>query len=486
MARARTVFVCQQCAAQFAKWLGRCTECGAWETVVEEAVAPRAGAATGGGFGGARTSVAINAARAAKPMPLNSVTSQSHARISTGLEELDRVLGGGIVPGSVILLGGDPGIGKSTIGLQVLAELARHGLTALYVSGEESPEQVKLRADRLQCNDSVLILPETCVEEILGHVAHVKPGILLIDSIQTMHSRELTSAAGSVGQVRECAAALVAQAKASGRPTILVGHVTKEGTIAGPRVLEHVVDTVLYFEGDQGGGLRLLRAVKNRFGATNEVGVFEMGERGLVDISNPSAVLLAERPKGAPGSAVLPAIEGTRPLLVEVQALAARSSLAMPRRTTLGLDANRVAVLTAIVDKRAGLKLFEHDLFVTVAGGIRVQEPAADLAIIAAIGSSASDAPLPEGLILFGEVGLAGEVRAVRHAETRLREAHKLGFTRAIVPAATAKQVRAPAGLEVQGVASVLELWQSLFGGRRRAAAAGGGRSAGEDSFDDF
>jgi DNA repair protein RadA/Sms len=478
VARARTVFVCQQCAAQFAKWLGRCSECGAWETVVEEMVVPRtSGGATGGGFGGARTSVAINAARAAQPMPLSSVTSESHARIGTGLEELDRVLGGGIVPGSVILLGGDPGIGKSTIGLQVLAELARDGLTALYVSGEESPEQVKLRADRLQCNESVLILPETCVEEILGHVAAVKPGILLIDSIQTMHSRELTSAAGSVGQVRECAAALVAQAKASGRPTILVGHVTKEGTIAGPRVLEHVVDTVLYFEGDQGGGLRLLRAVKNRFGATNEVGVFEMGERGLVDISNPSAVLLAERPRGASGSAVLPAIEGTRPLLVEVQALSARSSLAMPRRTTLGLDSNRVAVLTAIVDKRAGLKLYEHDLFVSVAGGIRVQEPAADLAIIAAIGSSASDAPLPEELILFGEVGLAGEVRAVRHPETRLREAHKLGFTRAIVPAATAKQVRAPAGLEVQGVASVLELWQALFGGRKRAAAAGAGRS---------
>jgi DNA repair protein RadA/Sms len=473
------VFVCQQCAAQFAKWLGRCTECGAWETVVEETVAPRP-SAPGGGFGGARTSVAVNAARAARPMPLASVSPQSHTRIQTGLDELDRVLGGGIVPGSVTLLGGDPGIGKSTIGLQVLAELARRGYAALYVSGEESPEQVKLRADRLECNDSVWILPETCVEEVLRHVDDVKPGILLIDSIQTMHSRELTSAAGSVGQVRECAAALVAQAKASGRPTFLVGHVTKEGTIAGPRVLEHVVDTVLYFEGDQGGGLRLLRAVKNRFGPTNEVGVFEMGERGLSDVSNPSAVLLAERPKGAPGSAVLPAIEGTRPLLVEVQALSARSSLAMPRRTTLGLDANRVAVLTAIVDKRAGLKLYEHDLFVSVAGGLRVQEPAADLAIIAAIGSSASDTPLAEGLTLFGEVGLAGEVRAVRHAETRLREAHKLGFTRAIVPAATAKQVRAPVGLDVQGVASVLDLWQALFGRRRAAAAARGG----DDEYD--
>ena len=482
VARARTVFVCQQCGAQFAKWLGRCQECGAWETVVEETVAPRP-AASGGGFGGARTSVAIAAQRAAKPIPLKSVTPQSHARIGTGLEELDRVLGGGIVPGSVTLLGGDPGIGKSTIGLQVLAELAKGGITALYVSGEESPEQVKLRADRLACNESVLILPETCVEEIVGHVSATDPGIVLIDSIQTMHSRELTSAAGSVGQVRECAAALVAQAKSTGKPMILIGHVTKEGTIAGPRVLEHVVDTVLHFEGDQGGGLRLLRAVKNRFGPTNEVGVFEMGERGLEDVANPSAVLLAERPKGASGSSVLPTIEGTRPLLVEVQALCTRSALAMPRRTTLGLDANRVAVLTAIVDKRAGLKLFEHDLFVSVAGGIRVQEPAADLAIIAAIGSSASDTPLPEGLTLFGEVGLAGEVRAVRHAETRLREAHKLGFTRAIVPAATARQVRAPDGIEVQGVATVLELWTALFGGRRRAAAASGARQ--RDDADD-
>ena len=469
MARTRTVFVCQQCASQFSKWVGRCTECGTWESVVEEIAAPRGGSSAAS----SRTSIAVGAMRDAKPMPLSSVAPQSHRRTSSGLEELDRVLGGGIVPGSVTLLGGDPGIGKSTIGLQVLGTLARDGLVALYVSGEESPEQVKLRADRLECNDSVLVLPETCVEDVIAHVDAVNPAVLLIDSIQTMHSRELSSAAGSVGQVRECAAALVTQAKAAGRPTILIGHVTKEGTIAGPRVLEHVVDTVLYFEGDQGGGLRLLRAVKNRFGPTNEVGVFEMGERGLVDVNNPSALLLAERPKGASGSAVLPSIEGTRPLLVEVQALAARSALAMPRRTTLGLESSRVAVLTAIVDKRAGLKLYEHDLFVSVAGGVRVQEPAADLAIIAAIGSSASDVPLPGDLVLFGEVGLAGEVRAVRHAETRLREAHKLGFSRAIVPAATARQLRAPSGLAVEGVASVSELWQRLFGGRVRAAAAG-------------
>jgi len=263
------------------------------------------------------------------------------------------------------------------------------------------------------------------------------------------------------------------QAKTSGRPTLLIGHVTKEGTIAGPRVLEHVVDTVLYFEGDRDGGMRLLRAVKNRFGATNEVGVFEMQEGGLRDVKNPSALLLAERPIGAPGSAVLPAVEGTRPLLVEVQALVSRSALAMPRRTTLGLDSNRTAVLTAIVDKRAGLKLYEHDLFVSIAGGIRVQEPAADLAIIAAIGSSAADRALPPDLVLFGEVGLTGEVRAVRHAETRLREAEKLGFAQAIVPAATARQVRAPAGLRVEGVASVRELWDALF----RAGSAPGAAS---------
>ena len=315
-----------------------------------------------------------------------------------------------------------------------------------------------------------LLQAETVLPHILATMDRLHPGVVVVDSIQTMHSRELTSAPGSVGQVRECAAALVTMAKTSGRPTILIGHVTKEGTIAGPRVLEHVVDTVLYFEGDSDGGLRLLRAVKNRFGPTNEVGVFEMGEGGLRDVANPSAVLLAERPKGAPGSVVFPTVEGTRPLLVEVQALAAKSALAMPRRTTLGLDSNRVAVLTAIVDKRAGLKLYEHDLFVSIAGGIRVTEPAADLAIIAAIGSSASDQPLPGDLVLFGEVGLAGEVRAVRHADTRLREAAKLGFARAIVPAATARSVKAPEGLQVTGVASVGELWGELFRARRPRA----------------
>lgn len=457
MARTRSVFACQQCGAQFSKWMGRCTECGAWESVVEEA-APREPRA-----GSARTSIAIGAIAGAKPVPLSAVSAQDDARVPTGLAELDRVLGGGIVAGSATLLGGDPGVGKSTLSLQVLDELARRGLGALYVSGEESPEQVKLRADRLGCRASLLVLPETCVEEILAQVEATNPSVVLVDSIQTTHSRELSSAPGSVGQVRECAAALVGMAKRSGRPLFLVGHVTKEGAIAGPRVLEHVVDTVLHFEGDSGGGLRLLRAVKNRFGPTNEVGVFEMGEAGLRDVSNPSALLLAERPSGVPGSAVLPTVEGTRPLLVEVQALAAKSALAMPRRTTLGIDSNRVAVLTAIVDKRAGLRLWEHDLFVSVAGGIRVAEPAADLAIIAAIGSSATDTPLPADLVLFGEVGLAGEVRAVRHAETRLREAAKLGFARAIVPAATARSAKAPGGLAVTGVASVGELFSALL-----------------------
>jgi len=465
MARPRTVFTCQQCGARSPKWVGRCGECGAWETVVEERLREP-------GHASARTSIAVGARRDAHPIALRDVRPETHARTTTGLAELDRVLGGGIVPGSVILLGGDPGIGKSTIGLQILGELARAGRSALYVSGEESPEQVKLRADRLGCDDSVLILPETCLEDILAHAEATAPDFLLIDSIQTLHSRELTSAAGSVAQVRECAAALVTQAKTPGRPTLLIGHVTKEGTIAGPRVLEHVVDTVLYFEGDRDGGMRLLRAVKNRFGATNEVGVFEMQEGGLRDVKNPSALLLAERPIGAPGSAVLPAVEGTRPLLVEVQALVSRSALAMPRRTTLGLDSNRTAVLTAIVDKRAGLKLYEHDLFVSIAGGIRVQEPAADLAIIAAIGSSAADRALPPDLVLFGEVGLTGEVRAVRHAETRLREAEKLGFAQAIVPAATARQVRAPAGLRVEGVASVRELWDALFRAESAPGAA--------------
>ncbi len=450
--------MCQQCAAQHPKWVGRCNECGAWESVVEETIAEKS-------KGPARTSIAVGGVAGAKPIPLSKVEPQAHRRTSTGLTELDRVLGGGLVPGSVTLLGGDPGIGKSTIGLQIMAAFSSAGHQTLYVSGEESPEQVKLRADRLGTDESVLVLPETCLEAVLGHTEAIQPAILLIDSIQTMHSRELSSAAGSVAQVRECAAALVRHAKASARPTILVGHVTKEGTIAGPRVLEHVVDTVLYFEGEQGGGLRLLRAVKNRFGPTNEVGVFEMAETGLIDVLDASRLLLAERPEGAPGSAVLPAIEGTRPILVEVQALAAKSVLAMPRRTTLGVESNRIAVLTAIVDKRAGLKLYEHDLFVSIAGGIRVQEPAADLAIIAAIGSSARDTPLPKDLVLFGEVGLAGEVRSVRHAETRLREAAKLGFARAIIPEATAKQIRPPDGLSITGVSSVTDLFSDLWAG---------------------
>ena len=457
MAKTRSSFVCQQCGCQHPKWVGRCKDCGAWESVVEETIAPSTKAA-----GSNRTSLAIGASHNAAPVKLSEVTPESHARTSTDLEELDRVLGGGLVPGSVILLGGDPGIGKSTIGLQILSSFARAGRKTLYVTGEESPEQVKLRGDRLGANENVTLLPETCVEEILLHADRVDPEILLIDSIQTVHSRELTSAPGSVGQVRECAATLVTRAKASSVPTILVGHVTKEGTIAGPRVLEHVVDTVLYFEGDADGGLRLLRAVKNRFGPTNEVGVFEMGENGLVDVNNPSALLLAERPKGAAGSVVLPAIEGTRPLLVEIQALAAHSTLAMPRRTTLGLDGNRTAVLTAIADKRAGLKLYEHDLFASVAGGLKVAEPAADLAILAAIMSSARDQAIAENTVVFGEVGLAGEVRAVRHAETRLREAAKLGFERALVPQAIARQIKPPAGLAVTPIASVADLLRAV------------------------
>jgi len=457
VAKTRSSFVCQQCGCQHPKWVGRCKDCGAWESVVEETILPPTKAA-----GSSRTSLAIGAARNAAPIKLSEVTPESHARTSTELEELDRVLGGGLVPGSVILLGGDPGIGKSTIGLQILSGFAKAGKKTLYVTGEESPEQVKLRGDRLGADENIILLPETCVEEILLHADRVAPEILLIDSIQTVHSRELTSAPGSVGQVRECAATLVTRAKASGIPTILVGHVTKEGTIAGPRVLEHVVDTVLYFEGDADGGLRLLRAVKNRFGPTNEVGVFEMGERGLVDVNNPSALLLAERPRGAAGSVVLPAIEGTRPLLVEIQALAAHSSLAMPRRTTLGLDGNRTAVLTAIADKRAGLKLYEHDLFASVAGGLKVQEPAADLAILAAIMSSARDQAVPANTVVFGEVGLAGEVRAVRHAETRLREAAKLGFEQALVPQAVAQQIKPPPGLALTPIASVAELLRAV------------------------
>jgi DNA repair protein RadA/Sms len=450
----KTVFVCQQCGYGSPRWLGQCPGCQSWNALVEEAVPedrPRSARA------------ATRPAATDGPRPLATVTAGNDIRRSTGLAELDRVLGGGLVAGSLVLLGGDPGIGKSTLTLQALSALAARGQPVLYVAGEESPEQVRLRADRLGlANTGVLILPETGAEAVVEQMERLRPAAVVIDSIQTLHTAALTSAPGSVGQVRESAALVATFAKASGTACILIGHVTKDGSIAGPRVLEHLVDTVLYFEGDGAHALRVLRAVKNRFGSTNEVGVFEMGEGGLAEVQNPSEAFLAERPVDAPGSAVLATLEGTRPMLVEIQALVSRSGLAMPRRTAIGLDPGRVALLIAVLEKRMRVQLHDQDVFLNVAGGLRVDEPAADLAVVAAVASSARGRALPADVVVWGEVGLTGEVRSAARAEIRVREAARQGFRACILPAGNAKGLPVPAGVRVRGVAVLDQLFDAL------------------------
>src|SRR5436190_5566727 len=449
----RTAFVCQQCGRAASRWLGQCPGCGAWNALVEEAVRETRARETRTG------------ASAATPRPLVAVTAGDTVRRSTGLGELDRVLGGGLVQGSVVLVGGDPGIGKSTLALQACGALARQGLPVLYVAGEESPEQVRLRAERLGMAEAgvgdVHVLPETATEAVIEQLERMRPAAVVVDSIQTLHTGALASAPGSVGQVRESAALLVAHAKASGVACFLIGHVTKEGALAGPRVLEHLVDTVLYFEGDSGHALRVLRAVKNRFGSTNEVAVFEMGERGLAEVPNPSATFLAERPAGAPGSTVLATLEGSRPVLVEIQALVSRSGLALPRRTAIGLDPGRVALLLAVLEKRMGLPLHDQDVFLNVAGGLRVDEPAADLAVVAAVASSARGRALADDVAVWGEVGLTGEVRAVGRSEARLREAARQGFRRCVLPASNARGL-AVDGTRAEGVATLEQLLEVL------------------------
>jgi DNA repair protein RadA/Sms len=432
--------------------MGQCPSCSAWHSLVEEAVPdPKARTARKG-----RTDEVA-------PRPLAAVATEQAMRRSTGLGELDRVLGGGLVHGSVILVGGDPGIGKSTLTLQACSALAREGLGVVYVSGEESPEQVRLRADRLGLGDTqVLILPETNVESVITQLEGIRPAAVVVDSIQTLHTATLASAPGSVGQVRESAALLTAHCKATGTACILIGHVTKEGALAGPRVLEHLVDTVLYFEGDGAHALRVLRAVKNRFGSTNEVGVFEMGDAGLAEVRNPSAAFLAERPAGAPGSAVLATLEGSRPVLVEIQALVARSGLAMPRRTAIGVDPGRLALLLAVLEKRRRMQLHDQDVFLNVAGGLRVDEPAADLAVVAALASSMRGRALPDDVVLWGEVGLTGEVRSVARAEARVTEAARQGFRRCLLPAGNLRGLRPVDGLEAHGVATLDALFESL------------------------
>lgn len=447
MAKAKTAYVCTDCGAEHPKWQGSCVECGAWNTLSEIVLQPAVKSA-----GAARGGYAGKAAGASKVMPLTEVAVTAEARTLTGIGELDRVLGGGLVEGSVVLVGGDPGIGKSTLLLQMLGTLGAQ-LPSVYVTGEESLAQVAARAQRLGLPlEPLQALAETCIERILEQAAVAKPRVLVIDSIQTIWTELLTAAPGSVSQVRESAARLTRFAKETGTSVFLVGHVTKEGGIAGPRVLEHMVDAVLYFEGESGSRFRVLRAFKNRFGAVNELGVFAMGDKGLREVPNPSAIFLSAHAGPTPGSAVMVTREGTRPLLVEVQALVDQSSLGNPRRVALGLEQNRLAMLLAVLHRHGGVAAYDQDVFINVVGGIRVQETAADLPALLAVLSSLRDRPLPEKTIAFGEVGLSGEIRPVPNGEERLKEAAHHGFRRAIVPKANAPKSGRVGELEVVGV----------------------------------
>lgn len=448
MAKAKAnVFFCQECGYESAKWMGQCPGCRAWNSFVEEPVVKSAAKS------GQRS-----AGTPAKPVTLEEIESSETERISSGMAELDRVLGGGIVPGSLVLVGGDPGIGKSTILLQVCKNLAASGVQTLYVSGEESLKQIKMRAGRIgNFTSDVKFLCETSLSQIEGTITKEKPKVVIIDSIQTMCNEEISSAPGSVSQVRESTSVLMQLAKKQGVMIFIVGHVTKEGTVAGPRVLEHMVDTVLYFEGDRHASYRILRGVKNRFGSTNEIGVFEMRENGLCEVANPSEYMLSGKPENASGSVVACSMEGTRPILVEIQSLVCRTSFGIPRRTAAGTDFNRVNLLLAVLEKRLNMPLSSCDAYINIAGGIRMNEPAIDLAMVLAIISSYQDKPVDEKTIVFGEVGLSGEVRAVSMARQRVMEAKKLGFHRVILPKVSADSMEPVEGIHLIGVATVMD-----------------------------
>lgn len=454
----KTVFFCQNCGHEESKWLGQCPACKEWNTFVEEKVTVSRGSTSAASEAGKE--------RASKVVTLSSVSVEEDERIRTGIAELDRVLGGGIVQGSLVLVGGDPGIGKSTLLLQVCQRLSDAGKNVLYISGEESGKQIKLRANRMGTfSEHLYLLCETNLELIRQTIERQKPDMVVIDSIQTMYNEEVSSAPGSVSQVRESTNILMQLAKGMNISIFIVGHVTKEGTVAGPRVLEHMVDTVLYFEGDRHASYRILRGVKNRFGSTNEIGVFEMRKEGLVEVENPSEFMLSGRPEHASGSVVACAMEGTRPILMEIQALVCRSNFGMPRRTAAGLDYNRVNLLMAVLEKRAGLPLSNYDAYVNIVGGIRMNEPAADLGIVMAIASSYKNRPVPEDAIVFGEVGLSGEVRAVTMPEQRVAEARKLGFKTCIIPEVSLKALQGVSGkpgINIVGVKSVNQVISML------------------------
>ena len=448
MPKAKTIFECQNCGAQSPRWVGRCPECQKWNTYVEEKIASEPTRAT---------AITTFNNKSSEAIPLRQIDGSNGNHIPIGIPELDRVLGNGYVPGGVTLIGGDPGIGKSTIVMQALHKLSKSGKETLYISGEESLSQIRLRAERMSMADSNMrILTENCTENIIANIKKVKPSIVVIDSIQTMYTNNLTSAPGTIGQVRESAAMLASLAKGMNVATFIVGHVTKDGSIAGPKVLEHMVDTVLYFEGERGHSFRILRTIKNRFGSTNEIGVFEMTGAGLHEVPDPSGIFLAEKPKHAAGSVVTATLEGTRPMLLELQALVSPSNLGTPRRTSIGIDGNRIALLVAVLEKNQDVDLKGYDIFMNVAGGIRIGEPSSDLGVIAAIHSSYRNKPVDYKTLIIGEVGLAGEVRTVSGLDSRLKEAEKMGFERAIVPKSALK-TKFRFKMELFGCASVSE-----------------------------
>src|SRR5438552_2452921 len=448
MPRTSTRFVCQKCGYESIKWLGKCPDCASWNSLTEEIQVVRPSSPAARVFG----------AEVSAPRAITEIAVEDHQRVSSGIGEFDRVLGGGIVPGSLVLIGGDPGIGKSTLLSQVASEVSsKHGRT-LYVTGEESVQQVKMRAERLGAlSPELLLAAETEIDVVEAHIASLKPRFVVIDSIQTMHDSGIASASATVSQVRTCTSRLMRLAKSTHTTVFIVGHVTKEGTIAGPRVLEHIVDTVLYFEGDRFQAHRILRAVKNRFGSTDELGIFEMGEAGLIEVANASEILLQERPTHGPGSAVVAVIEGSRPLLVEIQALVAHSYLTSPRRMTTGVDHNRTAMILAVLEKRSGLRMADKDVYVNVAGGLKLVEPAVDLGIALALASSYRDRPVDPMLVVAGEIGLAGEVRAVQQTDKRLKEAERLGFERAITALQPGRRPAVKTTMKLEPVATLRE-----------------------------
>ncbi len=457
-----TVYVCQNCGNQSRKWLGKCPDCGEWNSFVEERFRPSAQTVGKNSSGSSR--LGTNAFRETKPIAYGEIESQDDARTSSGIDEFDRVLGGGIVDGSLVLIGGEPGIGKSTLIAQVADKLSASDLKVLYVSGEESERQIKMRGERLGLNaENLFLLPETNLENILNETERMKPNVVIVDSIQTVFSEKIESAPGSVSQVREVAGQFMMFAKGTGTAVFLIGHVTKEGSIAGPKALEHIVDTVLYFEGDRHHNHRIIRATKNRFGAANEIGIFEMTNEGLSPVANPSEVFLQERPEGASGSVVMVCMEGTRPMLVEIQALVSGTKFGTGRRMAQGFDYNRTSLLIAVLEKKLGFQLAGDDVFVNIAGGLEVDEPAADLGVIAAISSSFRNLQISPDTAVFGEVGLTGEVRGVLQAQTRAREAQTLGFKKLILPVSNKKGLEKLLGMRVVGVRNLEEALDELF-----------------------